>query len=627
MAYKWDFPSANNTGTYGLRSYQEGFKDNPMLSLAKEICQNSLDAVDNENEPVRVQFNYFSVSTDKFPSKDQFVDILESAEYFCKKTYKKSDSQWFYMDAEDVLGNDDLICLRISDFNTKGLSGSDNEDNSDWTNLVKAVGVSDKGDGKGGSFGHGKFATFACSLLQTVFYSTNSKDGAHVSQGVARLSSFYNDNNEKTLGLGYYGNPKCSKMNEEFIFDPSFKRKPEQFGTDIYIMGFNDGIEDWKEKIIASVIDTFYVAIKEKKLIFEFGEIILNDETIQNYIDDEKIIPLLVEGVTKYNYHSYYDEDRVKFDGTIINENDVSFYLKVNGDPECLNRVSMVRMNGMKIYDQDRLPQAPFYGGTLVINNEKTDGFFRSLENPQHNGWSKERGKDPKVAAARITAIRKFIRDSIISFIEKTQPKSIDVGGLSEFLPDDADSTSMNDSETGESLEDAKNKKIEVKKVEMGKKNPKNEKKSEEEIIAEIVELTGEEEIIPIHKDPDPIPPHPFPNPLPPNPNEINKKFRPVKGINSNLYISNGYYNLSFKLGENAKSVKIDIKISGETMYSDDINIIDAKIPGFFNKKNLQYAKNEIIINNITNNEFNVQFKIDSDEYWPIEVSYYAVEK
>ena len=55
--YKWTFPSANNTGTYGLRSYQEEFKDNPMFSLAKEICQNSLDAVDDESQPVVVEFN------------------------------------------------------------------------------------------------------------------------------------------------------------------------------------------------------------------------------------------------------------------------------------------------------------------------------------------------------------------------------------------------------------------------------------------------------------------------------------------------------------------------------------------------------------------------------------------
>lgn len=59
--------------------------------------------------------------------------------------------------------------LRISDFNTSGLTGSRAEVNTDWTNLTKSSGVSDKKGTSGGSFGIGKFAPFACSDFSTVF--------------------------------------------------------------------------------------------------------------------------------------------------------------------------------------------------------------------------------------------------------------------------------------------------------------------------------------------------------------------------------------------------------------------------------------------------------------------------
>ena len=62
--------------------------------------------------------------------------------------------------------------LRISDHLTSGLTGSRELINTNWTNLIKSSGVSDKKGASGGSFGIGKFATFACSDYASVFYST-----------------------------------------------------------------------------------------------------------------------------------------------------------------------------------------------------------------------------------------------------------------------------------------------------------------------------------------------------------------------------------------------------------------------------------------------------------------------
>ena len=58
---------------------------------------------------------------------------------------------------------EDCYILRISDFNTSGLLGSKEEINTDWTNLTKSSGASDKKGTAGGSYGIGKYAPFACS--------------------------------------------------------------------------------------------------------------------------------------------------------------------------------------------------------------------------------------------------------------------------------------------------------------------------------------------------------------------------------------------------------------------------------------------------------------------------------
>ena len=97
--------------------------------------------------------------------------------------------------------------MRISDFNTIGLTGSGEEINTNWTNLTKSSGASDKKGTAGGSYGIGKYAPFACSDFSTVFYSTYNIDEEVAYQGVSRLVTFKRkEDDETTQGIGYYGN-------------------------------------------------------------------------------------------------------------------------------------------------------------------------------------------------------------------------------------------------------------------------------------------------------------------------------------------------------------------------------------------------------------------------------------
>ena len=234
--------------------------------------------------------------------------------------------------------------------------------------------------------------------------------------------------------------------------------------------------------------------------------------------------------------------------------------------------------------------------------------------------WSKS-----QEAREIIKNLRKFLRDSINEYIQENTPVFIDVSGLSEYLPDDTDVTDNEIANKSDDLSDENNKKTVAKKVDMGKKANKSEKKSNEEILAEILVDGEEEEIVPIPVDPNPNP-VPTPNPLPPTPVNVEKVLRVIKGINSRVYVLNKKYYLNFSLGENAKDVVICIKLSGETSDSDDLRILSADI--LEQNCDLSIERNKITIKDLkTLSNIKVNFVIDSDETWPIEVTYYAVEK
>lgn len=190
LTQKWNFPSNNYGQIFGIAdSGVETFKGTPIKSLAREICQNSLDAALENNEPTRIEFKTFELDPRKIPDYNGLEDALNRALDFWSQQ-KSTKAKTFFKQALAVMHKPTITCLRISDFNTSGLVGSREEYNSPWCNLTKSSGASDKSGSNGGSFGIGKFAPYACSSIRTVFYSTSDKEGVCASQGVSRLTSF-----------------------------------------------------------------------------------------------------------------------------------------------------------------------------------------------------------------------------------------------------------------------------------------------------------------------------------------------------------------------------------------------------------------------------------------------------
>lgn len=235
----------------------ETFRGSLYSSLAKEICQNSLDARVKADEPVIVEYVMNRIATEGIENFKQ----LKRAVKLCRDYWHDNNRTVKFFDkAMRICDQERLNVLRISDFNTTGLTGSNKERSSPWQNLVKSSGVSDKTGVSGGSYGIGKSAPFACSDLRTLYYATQDVDGIKAYQGVANLVSFRDEQKgtesakNLTQGIGYYGNTEDNSPVFESFSLGGFKRK--EAGTDIYVLGFIAS-DDWHSEIIKAVLDGF----------------------------------------------------------------------------------------------------------------------------------------------------------------------------------------------------------------------------------------------------------------------------------------------------------------------------------------------------------------------------------
>ena len=82
----WYFPSRGGAETEGFSNAGLAeFRGNPLQALAREICQNSLDAADGSGNPVRVEFHESFMEMDKFPGMSQMKHILDACNEFWGK--------------------------------------------------------------------------------------------------------------------------------------------------------------------------------------------------------------------------------------------------------------------------------------------------------------------------------------------------------------------------------------------------------------------------------------------------------------------------------------------------------------------------------------------------------------
>jgi len=440
---KWSFPS-NNSGE--IKGFNDSgiatFSSKAYASLAREICQNSLDAAQTD-KTVRLEFSKFFLPKTKLSDYKNFRSAVEAC--YNQTLYYKNDKKprKFFRNCLDVLDSQNIIFLRISDFNTTGLTGSNKHYNTNWINLVKGSGSSDKGEQAGGSFGIGKSAPFVCSSLRTVFYSTLDIEGLKATQGIARFISFELENKNLTSGTGYYGEEnKLQPIRDCISLQDTFKRTTP--GTDIFIAGFIED-ENWVSSIVLEILDNYFYAIFKGELEVIIESEIINSKTlpdiISKYRDTNKRLfnfyQLLISKETRW-----HTED---FDGKGI----IKLGFLLNNDKDSTNSVAMIRKPWMKIYEYKI--SFPLIG-VFIVEGDKLNSFLRTLENPAHDKWEAGRAggyEDIRIAKNIVSRLHRFIREKARDFFASGEIEEEDLVGADEFFPieDEIEDTNPEDLE------------------------------------------------------------------------------------------------------------------------------------------------------------------------------------
>ena len=640
MESKWRFPDNHYMAENGLdTSDMEMFKKDPVASLAREICQNSIDAWDKGNYPVKVEFSLFEVPREKIPGIEDLSEQIEKC-YDYKKDSPKEGKALKSLFRE--IKKEKIKCLRISDFHTTGITGGINNDKgTPFYNLTKGSGVSDKIGASGGSKGIGKFASFVVSTTNTVFYSTKANDKSDVFIGISKLRSvpidLQKDKDLMTVGMGYYGkNEKNYPIPEQLSIDESFMREEGSFGTDVYIIGFKDN-KGWEESIVYKVLESFMVAILRNKL-----EVNVNDKYKLNKINIEKIVydddftKKLTKSETKKVqalYELMQDDDSIEeipieIEGSKFGTLRVKKYDTQN-ESSATKQCVMIRYPYMKI---NHLTTGTFipYSALCIIEDNYLNKSLRSIENPQHTDWEINRLNDypdDKKKVRRLkNKLEKFLKDNINELLVKSSGEETDLDGAGQFLPDqDNEGNTGGTGFTNAQVTTSIFNKYIV-------QNPKTKKSGEngqgydfgkgnEDLNGE---LKGREQ----HEGKKKPMPNPEPKPEPGDEDEKNfkkgdgsilKKI-PLSGLKYINIINDKYagkYDCIFNSEITEKNCDFSIKLCGEGLDKFPIDIVEASVNG----KDAKVKDGKIVgISIEKGKKYTISYTVNSDEMFSSEV-------
>lgn len=468
-AVGWFFPPTNGGKEDGWNEPGIAhFTGTPLSSVARETIQNSLDGREQDGKPVEVVFELLQVKPD-----DIGADELGKAIRACARSADALDdskAKEALEGAQEVLGGSTIPCLRISDTNTTGLL------ERNWHALVKMQGLSQKGEGSGGSYGIGKYAPFAVSALRTVFYWTHCEDnGRSVEklQGKAVLMS--HDGDGRMQGTGFFGiKAGCEPLQDRIpqYLRHTFRGKPVA-GTSLLVMGFNEESQ-WQRRIASSVIENYFYAIAQGSL-----RVILEPEEGDDAQEEIEIDHKTLAGW----FHKLEDaSDQDEEDGSAL-ARAKAYYESTTETPvekqdpdlgHCKlfiklgkglpSRVAMVRRTGMLVTDQQtnlmRFPAHEDFAAMCVFEDPAGNELLRRMESPQHDKFEPRRlpnRADQQRGQRALRRMVKWIRDAVKAAAgPKDGGHRTMLSELATLLPDpypDEPFDDANDDDTGRSKE------------------------------------------------------------------------------------------------------------------------------------------------------------------------------
>ena len=398
-ALKWTFPPTGGGVAHGFNDgAQEHFRNNAWKNTVREIIQNSLDAVRDETNPVTVDISKIMVPSSEVGAADLAGHINAALERTREQGERNGEK--FYTRALEILEQDAIETLAITDSNTTGLVGGR------WDALVYNEGTTNKGGigAAGGSFGLGKNAPYLVSDLKAVCYSTRYLQRGRQEEFIARCKLVAHDDpagkNGELQHIGF-ATKKTVKAGQRV---PPTRGKDiyrdfrlREAGSGIFIVGFDPLIMNWEAVAEKSIAENFFAAVHDKKLRIKIGAKLITHETLDSIFDGDHTNP---------SYH-YYRIIRSPDANTVDVKGDLGrLTVKFNIDEEYpLNRIAYVNRRGMLITDAGQRRANPFhttlgrgwakYAAVVCAADDRTDEKIRDMEPPNHRTLEYERITDP----------------------------------------------------------------------------------------------------------------------------------------------------------------------------------------------------------------------------------------
>lgn len=390
----------------GIETFEGDFARN----VVRECAQNSLDAAESHDEPVNVEINLVLLDPKKIPFFAELRKVLQACGDYWSH-YEKARK--FFDSAVRLTRSNHVVALKVSDYGTTGVDGSDDDISSRWFGLVKSRGVSNQKEaGSGGSYGIGKDAPLALSAFRTVIYSTRTTKGDVAVQGVCRLVTHEGTDGELTQGTGFIG--QFDPKEQAYRALRKTAQIPEQFlreepGLDVWILGSRHLQEGWAQPFIRSALANFWPAINGGKIVFTIGKDRIDKSNLGRWMERERH-DAEVAAARPY-YMSVVSQHAKAFNAALPTAGQSSLHLLLAMD-DLPKKVCLVRRTGMVIdFYSPRVGFMPF-SGLYVCEDTEGNRLLKSLEPPRHDKWDPARAEDRRAALA-LDEIKSWIREKV----------------------------------------------------------------------------------------------------------------------------------------------------------------------------------------------------------------------
>lgn len=222
---------------------------------------------------------------------------------------------------------------------------------------------------------------------------------------------------------------KYLSIRDRDCIDSHFLRDENKIGTDIYIPAYRE-IENWKERLIISVLNNFWPAICLKRIVFNIGGFYINHTNIDTCIEENKNNGDFIA----FRYFNAYRNGQ-SFKANLDYVGDSELRLVIDSERKS-NPIAVTRQNGMIIETWGHFRSRKPISGIFICHDPKGNEVLRQLEPPRHDKWDPKRGDNGK---AVLNTIKEWIRSRIDEMLPTEETESFDLDIFSRFIPDESD--------------------------------------------------------------------------------------------------------------------------------------------------------------------------------------------